>query len=598
MSPLRATATVSVLLLLASAAPAVAGPGGGGGHRHSPDPVAEGTGGAVATVDADATAAGLAMLQRGGNAVDAAIAAAASLGVTEPYSSGIGGGGFLLAYLADEDRVVAIDGREAAPADPAFDETVFVDRTADFTDAVNSGLSVGAPGTVATWEEALTEFGTLPMHQVLQPAITTAQRGFVVDETFAAQTAANLERFRQVAPTAELFLEDGEVPEVGTRLRNPDLADTYRLLARDGADAFYTGALAEDIVAAVTDPPTTDDATMTWQPGLLTTDDLASYEVRRPEPTTSSFAGHEIVGFPPPSSGGIAVGQVLNILESDTDVAGLDPVATAHRFLEASALTFADRGAYVADDRYVDVPQEGLLSEGFAAERAALIDPDQAADKPVLPGDPCPYDPGPCTPAAETASAPSGSTTHLVTADEQGNVVSYTLTIEQTGGSAITVPGRGFILNNELTDFDRTGDGPNLAEPGKRPRSSMSPTIVLDAAGDPVLAVGSPGGATIITTVAGILLQRLGQGTPLPDAIAAPRAAPLNIPVVPAEAGYRAAYGEPLEALGHGFRDIAEIGAATGIELLDGGRFLAAAEPERRGGGSAGVLRGDRSRQR
>jgi gamma-glutamyltranspeptidase / glutathione hydrolase len=589
---LGVTALVSVGLLALSALPAHA-------QRPEPpkDPVAVGSGGAVATVDPDATDAGLAMLRRGGNAFDAAVAASATLGVTEPYSGGIGGGGFLVAYVADLGEVIVIDGREEAPSDPAFDADVLVERTANFADSVNSGLSVGTPGVVATWATALEQYGTLDLARVLQPAITVAQRGFVVDETFAAQTRANLDRFRQVDTTAELFLDGGEVPAVGTLLRNRDLADTYRAIARGGADAFYTGPIASDVVATARDPQGTAGAAASWQPGLLTEGDLASYEVRQPAPTSSQYRGYEIAGMPPPSSGGIAVGEILNILEQEGDLTALSPVEVEHRFIEASSLAFADRNAYVADDRFVDVPQTGLLSDAFAADRWALIDPDQAADKPVPPGDPCPYEPGPCTPAADAVTAPTGSTTHLVTADDAGNVVSYTFTIEQTGGSALTVPDRGFILNNELTDFNRDGDGPNLPAPNKRPRSSMSPTIVLED-GEPILAVGSPGGATIITTVAGILTQRLGLDTPLPEAIAAPRAAPLNVSPVPAEPAYRAAFGADLEALGHVFTDTGEIGAATAIELLGDGQMLAAAEPERRGGGDAAVLRPDRGRGR
>jgi gamma-glutamyltranspeptidase / glutathione hydrolase len=591
MTRSRTVAAAGAVALLTVAVPAHA-------ERPEPekDPVATGSGGAVATVDPDATDAGLAMLRRGGNAFDAAVAAAATLGVTEPYSGGIGGGGFFIGYLADSDEVVVLDGREDAPDDPAFDETVLRDRTDDFRDSVNSGLAVGTPGVVATWEAAIEGYGSIPWRQVLQPAITTAQRGFVVDETFAAQTEANLDRFRQVDTTAELFLDDGEVPEPGTVLRNRDLADTYRLIAREGAEAFYEGPLADDIVATVQDPQGTAGAAATWQPGLLDTADLATYEVLRPEPTRSDYRGYEVVGMPPPSSGGIAVGQILNMLENEGDLTAFDEAEVQHRFLEASALAFADRNAYVADDRYVDVPQTGLLSDGFAADRWAQFDPDEAADKPVAPGDPCPYDPDPaCTPADDAVAGPTGSTTHLVTADRWGNVVSYTFTIEQTGGSALTVPDRGFILNNELTDFNRDGDGPNLPEPGKRPRSSMSPTLVF-ADGDPVLALGSPGGATIITTVAGILTERLGRDTPVPDAIEAPRAAPLNIPAVPAEAAYRDAFEDELAELGHVLADTGEIGAATAIELLGDGRMLAAAEPERRGGGDAAVLVPDRGR--
>ena len=556
------------------------------------DPVAVGARGAVSTVDPVATQAGLAILRKGGNAIDAAVAAAATLGVTEPYSAGIGGGGFMVIHLADEDRVVTIDGREDAPDDAQFDADVFTERTSSFFDAVNSGLSVGTPGTLATWVEALDEYGTMSLAKTLQPAIRTARTGFTVDETFAEQTKANLARFRQIAPTAKLFLDDGQVPEVGSRFRNVDLAHTYRLIARRGADAFYKGPIARDIVATVQDPPTTGAATEAWQPGLLTVNDLATYEALRPAPARSQFRGYDIYGMPPPSSGGITVGETLNILEGFA--ADAPAVAFWHRYLEASALAFADRNAYIGDDRYVEVPQTGLLSDDYAADRRQRIGV-EALTKPVAAGDPCPYEPDGCPQVSRaTAGAPGQSTTHLVTSDRWGNVVSYTLTIEATGGSAITVPGRGFLLNNELTDFNFTGPSPNLAAPGKRPRSSMSPTIVLSD-GEPLLAVGSPGGSTIITTVAQILLLRLDRGLSLPEAIAAPRATQRNTTAVQAEPKFLAATGSALQDRGHTFTSIPEIGAATGLEFLSDGQVLAAAEPVRRGGGDAGVVKPVRS---
>jgi gamma-glutamyltranspeptidase/glutathione hydrolase len=585
-----------VVALVASALPAAAGRRGEPPRR---DPVAEGRGGAVSTVDPVATEAGLEMLRRGGNAIDAAVAAAATLGVTEPYSSGIGGGGFMVVHLAETGDVVTIDGREEAPDDPRFDADVFVDNTADFSDAVNSGLSVGTPGTLATWVEALDEYGTMPLSKTLRPAIRAAQRGFVVDETYAAQTEANLDRFRQISSTAETFLVDGEVPAVGSRVRNRDLADTYRLLARRGPNAFYRGPLAREIERTVADPPTTAAATEEWQPGFLDRADLATYEVLRPDPTVSDYRGYDIYGMPSPSSGGITVGEALNIVEN-TKLSGQDPVDVFHLVMEATAHAFADRNAYIGDDRFVYVPRTGLLSDEFAAERWEQIDAQEASDKPVPPGDPCDEDGSDdCEPDPDAVDGAGGtSTTHLVTSDRAGNMVSYTLTIEQTGGSAITVPDRGFLLNNELTDFNFTGPSPNLAAPGKRPRSSMSPTIVLDD-GKPFLAVGSPGGSTIITTVAHVLANFIDRDLSLLEAVAEPRPSQRNTPDVTAEPEFIEQYGDALEARGHTFApftDPAGIGAVTAIQRSGHGRWRAVAEPVRRGGGDAGVT-GSRHRR-
>ena len=586
-----ALAIVTVFALVLAALPAGAAPKPPEKH-----PVAVGTGGAVASVDTLATEAGLAALRRGGNAVDAAVTAAAVLGVTEPYSAGIGGGGFMVIYLAATGEVVTIDGREEAPSDPAFDSEVFLEDGVPipfFPERITSGLAVGVPGTLATWVDALDRFGTISLARALQPGRVVAQSGFVVDQTFADQTAGNLERFQTITSTAETFLVDGDVPAVGSVFRNRDLARTYRLLQQDGPGAFYDGALADEIVAAVQNPPVVANPPFEVRPGLMVAGDLAQYQVLHPDPTLVEYRGLEVYGMGPPSSGGITVGESLNIGETFP----LDSVGDTefqHHVLEATALAFADRNVYIGDDRpqYNYVPVTGLLSQGFADERAALIDPLAAAPKPVAPGDPCPEDgSSQCVPdAASVDSAGGSSTTHLVTSDAWGNVVSYTLTIESTGGSAITVPGRGFLLNNELTDFNSTGDGPNLPAPGKRPRSSMSPTIVLDD-GAPFLAVGTPGGSTIITTVVEILTNRIDRGMSLPEAIATPRATQRNTTTVGAEAEYRALYEVELTALGHVFSDRAEIGAATGLEFLPDGNVLAAAEPIRRGGGDAGVVR-------
>jgi gamma-glutamyltranspeptidase/glutathione hydrolase len=575
----------------------LAAPGAAGAGEPVPGkvPLAVGTGGAVATVDPDATRVGLEVLAGGGNAADAAVAAAAALGVTEPYSAGIGGGGFFVYFDSATGEVTTIDGRETAPLAMGVDAFLAGDGTPlPLQEAVQSGLSVGTPGTPLTWERALGQFGTMPMSEVLQGAIRLADEGFVVDETFRQQTADNEAKFRRFAPTAELFLPGGQLPEVGSVLRNADLARTYEVLADEGTAPFYTGEVAEDVVATVQDPPEAAGAAAA-RPGLLQAEDLARYDAPLREPTRVGYRGLEVYGMAPPSSGGSTVGEALNVLEQSLPGSPTE-TSLLHTYLEASALAFADRNRYVGDPAYTPVPLTGLLSDGFAAERACAVDPDRAAPKPVAAGVPDGgY--GPC-PAQGTDAGAGGaegpSTTHLTVADAEGDVASYTLTIEQTGGSGITVPGRGFLLNNELTDFtfaaaDPTVPEPNLPAPGKRPRSSMAPTIVL-AGGEPVLALGSPGGATIITTVLQTLVNRVDRDLPLVEAIAAPRASQRNAAAADAEPAFLAAHGPELEALGHAFTGTAEIGAATGIEFLPGGLVLAAAETQRRGGGSAGVV--------
>ncbi|MDP9400666.1 MAG: gamma-glutamyltransferase, partial [Actinomycetota bacterium] len=555
---------------------------------------ATGRGGAAATVDALATQAAVRALRGGADAVDAAVVAAAVLGVTEPYSCGIGGGGFMVLYRAGDRRVRTVDSREAAP--DGFGPRSLLDpagRPLPFAEAVTSGLSVGVPGTVRGWDEALRRFGTYDLARALRPAIRIARRGFAVDPTFAEQTRTNLERFAAFTSTRRLFLErDGTEPDPGDVLRNPDLARTYRRIARRGVQGFYTGSVARAIVDTVRRPPVVPGTTRTVRPGAMSTGDLADYDAQVRRPTRVGYRDVDVFGMAPPSSGGATVGEALNVLEAfDLRALGREPAL--HRFLEASRLAFADRNAYVGDPEYVDVPLAGLLSESFAGERRALIG-ERALPSPQRPGNP--YDdqddPSPSGPPVAGASlARSGSTTHLTVSDRRGNVVAYTFTIEQTGGSGIVVPGHGFLLNNELTDFEFTPPAPNAPEGGKRPRSSIAPTIVLRG-GRPVLAVGSPGGATIITTVLQVLVERLDLGRSLPDAIAAPRASQRNGPTTQAEAAFIASpEGQALAARGHQFAATPEIGAATGIELLPDGRVVAAAEPQRRGGGAAAVER-------
>ncbi|MFC9860310.1 MULTISPECIES: gamma-glutamyltransferase [unclassified Streptomyces] len=587
-------AVFAVVASIGAAAPAGSAPPAATRPAPAKSPVAVGYGGAVASVDEDASAAGIEVLRMGGNAVDAAVATAAALGVTEPYSAGIGGGGYFVYYDAKKRTVRTIDGRETAPR--SADSSLFLEngKPIPFNDAVTSGLGVGTPGTPATWDKALDTWGTKSLRTLLKPAERLAHDGFVVDETFRSQTEGNQARFADFPASAELFLPGGRLPVVGSVFKNPDLARTYRELGREGVDELYRGELADDIVRTVRRPPVDPRADRVVRPGDLTGKDLKAYRALRQDPTKVGYRGLDVYGMAPSSSGGTSVGEALNILES-TDLSRAGKVQYLHRLIESSRIAFADRGRWVGDPAFEDVPTRGLLSQRFADSRECLIKDDAVLTSPLAPGDPS--DPTAC--ATGGTAAPTTyegeNTTHLTAADKWGNVVAYTLTIESTGGSGITVPGRGFLLNNELTDFsfapaNPAVHDPNLPGPGKRPRSSISPTIVLKH-GKPVLALGSPGGATIITTVLQSLTGHVDRGLPLVDAIAAPRASQRNAPTTEIEPGiWDSPVRAELEALGHVFKLNPEIGAATGVQRLPDGRWLAAAEKVRRGGGSAMVV--------
>ncbi|MEU4464378.1 gamma-glutamyltransferase [Streptomyces sp. NPDC024017] len=589
LTVLAVSAAVVVSVGAAAPPPVEQSPGG------EKTPLAVGYGGAVSSVDPDASAAGIEVLRKGGNAVDAAVATAAALGVTEPYSAGIGGGGYFVYYDAESRTVRTIDGRETAPL--SADKNLFVEngKPLAFADAVSSGLSVGTPGTPATWQTALDRWGSKRLSSVLKPAERIAREGFTVDETFRSQTASNEARFRYFPDTADLFLPGGQLPVVGSTFKNPDLARTYAELGRKGVDAIYHGRLGRDIVDTVNKPPVDPGSGWNARPGDLTAKDLAAYRTKLQAPTRTSYRGLGVYSMAPSSSGGTTVGEALNILER-TDLSKASKARYLHRFIEASRIAFADRGRWVGDPAFEDVPTKELLSQKFADSRECLIKDDAVLTSPVAPGDP--RHPRRCDSGGTAAPTTyeGDSTTHLTVADKWGNVVAYTLTIEQTGGSGITVPGRGFILNNELTDFSFTPANPavhdpNLPGPGKRPRSSMSPTIVLDQHDKPVVALGSPGGATIITTVLQTLTGFVDRGLPLVDAIAAPRASQRNAAQTELEPGFDSDVRKQLEAIGHSFKANPEIGAATGVQRLPGGKWLAAAETVRRGGGSAMVVR-------
>ncbi|WP_152365238.1 gamma-glutamyltransferase [Microlunatus speluncae] len=568
--------------------------------RPFPEPIkvpeAIGRGGAVASVDPYASEVGIRVLRWGGNAVDAAIAMAATLGVTEPFSAGIGGGGFFVYHQAKKRQTWTINGRETAPQSYTEDQFTDGDGNAlDFDAVVNSGQSIGVPGTLATWAVAARKFGTRRLADLLLPAELIARKGFVVDQNYHDHTASNAERFAQFPETAKVFLPGGEVPAVGAAMRNPDLADTYRLLRRRGINEFYRGKIGRALIKEARQPTTV--AGVEVLPGELTLKDLGRYQAPVQQPTRSKFRYFDVYGMSVPSSGGIAVGAILNLLDAYIEISGrtladLSELEYLHQFSEASATAFADRNRYVGD--IADVPVKELLSKGFAHERSQLFDPVKAQPRPIPFGFPDgDYEDPPGTGDGQAEPYEGRSTTHLNAVDRWGNVVAYTLTIEQTGGSGITVPGHGFLLNNELTDFNFVPvtpgvPDPNLPGPGKRPRSSMSPTIVFEDE-RPVLTAGTPGGATIITSVAQIIAGHLGRDLALVDAIAAPRLSSRN-GTEEADLGLAdSATGAALTDLGHKLSSTTWIGNASGISL-EPKLMTAAAETVRGGGGAADVV--------
>ena len=558
-------------------------------------PVAYGSGGGAATMSPYATAAAIHILQHGGNAADAAVAAATTLGVTEPFVAGPGGGGYFIYYSARDHKVYAIDGREKAPAGAKPDMFLDNGTPRPFETAVESGVSVGVPGQVATWGVAEDRFGSMSMRKVLEPAEEVADRGFPLDLPLVSSITGQKAKLAHFAPSAAFYLPGGNVPPIGYVLRNPDLAETYREIGEHGWRWFYTGPIAREIAQTVQHPPTAP-GTPAVLPGTMTAQDMANYTAPFRTPAAWTYRGYRLFGMPPSSSGGLTVGEAMNILEN-FDQSG-DRVQALFRYIEASKLAYADRGKYDGDSDFVPVPVTGLLSKGYAKQRAALIG-DTALPTPVAPGDPTPFNTGGGSVKAWKTSGRGHEqeTNHLVVEDRWGNVVSYTNTIEQIAGSGILLPHRGFLLNNELTDFNFPVGTANSVEANKRPRSSMSPTIVMKD-GRVVEAVGSPGGSTIITTVLQTLLNQIDFGMTLPEAIEAPRAGNPN-GATNAEPAFIAQYGPQLQAKGETLTQTAisspllppYIGIVAGLENLPHGRIETATESWRGGGGSAMVVR-------
>jgi gamma-glutamyltranspeptidase / glutathione hydrolase len=568
-------------------------------------PVAVGTGGGVASMDLGASQAGIDALKHGGNAIDAAVATASALGVTIPFVAGPGGGGFMVIYLARQHEVVTIDGRENCPQ--ACTTTMFIDpktgQPYDYDYASDQPLATGVPSMVATWSTALKKYGRLSLGADLQPAISLAKNGFRTDADFQQLTQSELPELQAYPASHWLLTSAGQPLPVGTLLKNPDLAKTYALLAKYGPSYLYDGPLGKAIVQADNHPVTTPGQTVVQLPGIMTTSDLRNYQARVQAPTHVNYRGLDIYSMAPPSSSGTTVGEALNIL-SHYNLSSEARATALFHYLEASRLSYADRNAYVGDPRYVSVPTQQLLSPAFAATRQCLIG-STALTSPVAPGNPYPpY--AACPSQSSTASATNEGlhTNNIVTSDKWGDIVSYTNTINFFGGSGQTVPGYGFLLNDEMTDFDFApatagATDPNLPAGGKQPRSSMGPVIALQH-GKPVFSIGAAGGSTIITTILQTLINHVDFGMSLPDALAAPRVSNTNSATSSAEPlFYNSAvakqltsqYGEKFTETGGAILPLDYYpGDATALQVLGGGKVEPIAEPVRLGGGSALVV--------
>ncbi len=525
----------------------------------------------VAAAHPLAAEAGREILRAGGSAVDAAIAVQAVLSLVEPQSSGIGGGAFLLHYEADGRQVSAYDGRETAPA--AAHEGMFL--TADgtpmgFFEAVVGGLSVGVPGVIRMLELAHQNHGRLPWSRLFEPAIALAEEGFQV--TPRLHFLIDRDRYLRTFPETRnyFYLPDGSPLPVGHRLRNPAYAKTLRIIAEQGAAGFYSGEIAEAIVQRVRTAPR--------NPGRMTLDDLAAYEAKLRAPLCHPYHEYRVCGMPPPTSGGIAVLQILGLLER-FDLAALSPdsVEAWHLFAEAGRLAFADRNAYVADSDFVRVPVARLLARSYLSGRSLAIEPSGSLGR-AEPGEVGQR-------AALVRQTEPPSTTHFAIVDSEGNAVSMTSSVENAFGSRLMAA--GFILNNQLTDFAFRPevDGRPVANrpaPGKRPRSSMSPTLVLDGEGRLQLAIGSPGGSRIIGYVAKALIGVLDWDLDVQSAISLPNITNRN-GATDLEAGtaLESLVG-PLEALGHEVKQRSMNSGLHGIRVtadgLEGG-----ADPRREG---------------
>ncbi|MDQ2091963.1 gamma-glutamyltransferase [Marimonas arenosa] len=528
----------------------------------------------IAAANPHAVAAGARVLAEGGSAADAMVAVQLVLGLVEPQSSGLGGGAFLVWYDAERGTLTTLDGRETAPL--AAGPTLFQDEAGaplKFFDAVVGGRSVGVPGTPALMQKAHANWGRMDWAGLFVEAIRLAEEGFPVSARLAAMVNADRERLARDPETRRYFLPDGVAVAEGYLLRNPAYAETLRAMAGQGVGQFYSGQIARDIVAKVQGAD--------GNPGLLTEIDMMLYQVRERDAVCAPYRALQVCGMGPPSSGGLTVGQILGMLAA-YDLAALGPdSAEAWRLIgDASRLAFADRGRYMADSDYVPVPVAGLLAPDYLAGRGALLAGDDALPE-VAPGKP-EFDHALNWADDTTIELPS--TSHISIVDRDGNALAMTTTIENAFGSRLMV--RGFLLNNELTDFSFRShrDGvpvANRVEPGKRPRSSMAPTIVLED-GKPVLVVGSPGGSRIIGYVAKTIIAWADWGMDVQQAVALPHLVN-RFGAYDLEAGTAAeALAGPLGALGYEIRTRGLNSGLHAIEITADG-LQGGADPRREG---------------
>ena len=533
----------------------------------------QGRHGMVAAANPLAVKAGMAMLEAGGNAVDAAVAVQMVLNLVEPQSSGIGGGAFLLHYSKD-GRISAFDGREIAPA--ADTPALFLDaegRPLKFYDAVIGGRSVGVPGTLRMLEAVHRKYGKLPWATLFGPAIALCEQGFPVSPRLHALLLRDKFLPLQEKAKAYFYHADGSPRDVGEKLGNPELAGVFREIAKGGADAFYDGKIARDIVAAVHGQQK--------NPGLMTEADLSGYRAVERSPVCGNYRAYRLCGMPPPSSGGVAVLQILGMLSRFDMGNQPESLQAVHLMAEAERLAFADRDRYLADPDFESVPLSGLIDPGYLASRAALIRDERAMEQ-VYPGKP----PGSARLKTEGGSAMEfHSTSQISVVDRWGNAVSMTTSIEDGFGSRVMVD--GFLLNNELTDFsfepEREGKPvANRVEPGKRPRSSMSPTFVFDEKGRLYAVLGSPGGPFIIDIVAKTLVAMVDWHLGMEDAIALPNVGSIGGPVLLEKGTALEKLKAPLERLGHEVRIMDLNSGVHGVERIPSG-WEGGADPRREG---------------
>lgn len=542
------------------------------GHPKFPNSV-YGTIHMVSAANPLASQAGLDILEAGGTAMDAAVAVQLVLNLVEPESSGIGGGAFLLYWDASEKKLVTYDGREKAPLSATPEYFQQEDGSAmKWSDAVTGGLSVGVPGTLKLLETAHKDHGIHPWKELITPAIDLAQSGFPVTEKLAASIEAAAERGLKTFPEARDYFydEDGNAVATGTLLKNQPFADALKMIAEEGSAPFYSGVIAESIVEAIKTETNT---------GQMTMEDLAAYEVIVREPVCFPYRAYEVCGMGPPTSGGLTMGQILGIL-SEFDLPAMGPSADAwHHIIEAAKLAYADRAMYMADSDLVDMP-EGLLDKDYLATRSALIDSAMTMGK-ASAGTP-PWDEARLYSPDTQLEKPG--TSHFSIIDRYGNMVSITTTIETGFGSRVMT--HGFLLNNELTDFSFTAeiDGKpvaNRVEGGKRPRSSMSPTIVFEN-GRPILLTGSPGGSRIINYVTQSVIAILDWGMDPQDAVAMPHVVNRNGTTDLEENTDAVDFQADLEARGHEL-NIRELTSGLHTILIDQFGYYGAADPRREG---------------